>query len=336
MIILGIETSCDDTAAAVLCDGSELVSNVISSQDDIHTQYGGIIPEVAARQHFKAINSVLKRAVEPLENKFDDVDAIAVTNGPGLAGSLLVGVNFAKGLALSIGVPVIGVNHLEGHVYSTWIEHNDIHIHPGFPLLCLIASGAHTDLVLMKDFGSFSLVGRTRDDASGEAFDKGARMLGLGFPGGPEIQKVAINGDATKQKFTKSKMPGTFDFSFSGLKSALRREVEIESSKGQISSQKISDFAAGYQEAIVDSLVSKTVDAVKSHYVNGILIGGGVASNQLLRKEISDKSPVPVFIPRPDLCTDNGAMIAMTGWIKFKEKPASQWDLDVIPGMKIG
>jgi len=336
VIILGIETSCDDTAAAVLCDGSELVSNVISSQDDIHTQYGGIIPEVAARQHFKAINSVLKRAVEPLENKFDDVDAIAVTNGPGLAGSLLVGVNFAKGLALSIGVPVIGVNHLEGHVYSTWIEHNDIHINPGFPLLCLIASGAHTDLVLMKDFGSFSLVGRTRDDASGEAFDKGARMLGLGFPGGPEIQKVAINGDATKQKFTKSKMPGTFDFSFSGLKSALRREVEIESSKGQISSQKISDFAAGYQEAIVDSLVSKTVDAVKTYYVNGILIGGGVASNQLLRKEISDKSPVPVFIPRPDLCTDNGAMIAMTGWIKFKEKPASQWDLDVIPGMKIG
>ena len=324
MIILGIETSCDDTAAAVLCDGTELVSNVISSQDDIHSQYGGIVPEVAARQHFKAINSVLKRAVEPLENKFHDVDAIAVTNGPGLAGSLLVGVNLAKGLALSIGV------------YSTWIEHNDIDKNPGFPLLCLIASGAHTDLVIMKDFGSFSLVGRTRDDASGEAFDKGARMLGLGFPGGPEIQKAAINGDAKKQKFTKPKMPGTFDFSFSGIKSALRREVEIESSKGQISSQKISDFAAGYQEVIVDSLVSKTIDAVKTHYANGILIGGGVASNQLLRKEISDKSPVPVFIPRPDLCTDNGAMIAMTGWIKFKEKPSSQWDLDVIPGMKIG
>ena len=267
---------------------------------------------------------------------FRDVDAIAVTNGPGLAGSLLVGVNVAKGLALSIGVPVIGVNHLEGHVYSTWIEHNEIDKNPGFPLLCLIASGAHTDLVLMKDFGSFSLIGRTRDDASGEAFDKGARMLGLGFPGGPEIQKAAINGDAKKRKFTKSKMPGTFDFSFSGIKSALRREIEIESSKGKISSQKISDFAAGYQEGIVDSLVSKTVEAVKEHYANGIIIGGGVASNQLLREEIADKSPVPVFIPRPNLCTDNGAMIAMTGWIKFKEKPSPQWDLDVIPGMKIG
>ena len=336
MIILGIETSCDDTAAAVLCDGSELVSNVVSSQHNIHSQYGGIIPEVAARQHFKAINSVLKKAVEPLENKFRDVDAIAVTNGPGLAGSLLVGVNVAKGLALSIGVPVIGVNHLEGHVYSTWIEHNEIDKNPGFPLLCLIASGAHTDLVLMKDFGSFSLIGRTRDDASGEAFDKGARMLGLGFPGGPEIQKAAINGDAKKRKFTKSKMPGTFDFSFSGIKSDLRREIEIESSKGKISSQKISDFAAGYEEGIVDYLVSKTVEAVKEHYANGIIIGGGVASNQLLREEIADKSPVPVFIPRPNLCTDNGAMIAMTGWIKFKEKPSPQWDLDVIPGMKIG
>ncbi len=341
MRVLGIETSCDETAVAVVEDGRTVLSSAIASQADIHAAYGGIVPEVASRQHLLAFIPMVRQALEEAEMDLRDLDGIGVTHGPGLAGSLLIGVNAAKGLALGHELPLIGVNHLEGHVYAAWLDDRDPGSRPGFPLICLVASGGHTDLILMEGHGRFTLVGRTRDDAAGEAFDKGARMLGLGFPGGPAIQKVASDSRGQEPKFPRPRIKDSLDLSFSGLKTALLRRAE---ERGWYPPQdgpdpdpgQIADVAAAYQEALVDQMVARTVEAVAQYRVRGVVLGGGVSANSLLRSEIERRSPVPVVIPRPELCTDNGAMIGAAAWFHLREGPRYEWDLDVLPSLRLG
>ncbi len=325
MKILGIETSCDETAAAVVEDGVSILSNQIASQVEIHARYGGVVPEVASRQHILAIIPILKQAMAKAKVTWSDINGIAATFGPGLAGSLLVGVNVAKAIALAHGLPVTGVNHLEGHIYANWLTDGSI----DFPLLCLIVSGGHSDLVLMKGHGDYVLLGRTRDDAAGEAFDKAARILGLGYPGGPAIERAAGEGTASIQ-LPRAWLKGTNDFSFSGIKTALLRLAE----DGKISSQ--ADAAASFQEAVIDVLVTKTVAIAKELRVKQILLAGGVAANELLRQWLVKNSPLPVLIPPPVLCTDNAAMIAACGYYRFKAGKIDSLDLDVIPSLKLG
>jgi N6-L-threonylcarbamoyladenine synthase len=324
MNILGIETSCDETAAAVVEDGTKILSNQIVSQVEIHARYGGIVPEVASRQHILSIIPILERAISEAKIDWCDVDGIAVTNGPGLAGSLLVGVNIAKAIAFARKLPLIGVNHLEGHIYANWLARQT----PSFPLICLIVSGGHSDIILMRAHSDFQVLGRTRDDAAGEAFDKAARILELGYPGGPAIDKAAQNGIATL-KLPRAWLKGNHDFSFSGLKTALLQLSE----KGGISG--IADAAASFQEAVVDVLVTKTIEAAKEYSVNQILLAGGVASNKLLRRWLLEKSPIPVLIPPPILCTDNAAMIAACGYYRFMAGKTAGLDMDVIPNLKL-
>jgi len=325
MKILGIETSCDETAAAVVEDGVRILSNQIASQVEIHARYGGVVPEVASRQHILAIIPIIEQAMAEAKAAWSDITGIAATIGPGLAGSLLVGVNVAKAIALAHSLPITGVNHLEGHIYANWLADHSI----DFPLVCLIVSGGHSDLVLMKGHGDYVLLGRTRDDASGEAFDKAARILGLGYPGGPAIEKAARKGTASIQ-LPRAWLKGTNDFSFSGIKTALLRLVE----DGKISSQ--ADAAASFQEAVIDVLVTKTVAVAKELRVNQILLAGGVASNELLRQWLVKNSPLPVLIPPLVLCTDNAAMIAACGYYRFKAGRIDSLDLDVIPSLKLG
>ena len=326
MNILGIETSCDETAAAVVADGAKILSNQIASQVEIHARYGGVVPEVASRQHILAIIPIIEQALAEAKVGWSNLDGIAVTNGPGLAGSLLVGVSVAKAIALARGLPITGVNHLEGHIYANWLVSLDTM--PNFPLICLIVSGGHSDLVLMRGHGEYVLLGRTRDDASGEAFDKAARILGLGYPGGPAIEKAAKNGSPTIP-LPRAWLKGTNDFSFSGIKTALLRLVET----GKVSS--VSDAAASFQEAVIDVLVTKTVEVAKEHRVRQILLAGGVASNGLLRQRLVNASPIPVLIPEPVLCTDNAAMIAACGYFRFKTGRVDGLDLDVVPSLKL-
>ncbi len=324
MKILGIETSCDETAAAVVEDGVKILSNRIASQVEIHARYGGIVPEVASRQHILAIIPILKQAMAEAKATWRDLDGIAVTIGPGLAGSLLVGVNVAKAIALAHGLPITGVNHLEGHIYAGWLINRSI----DFPLVCLIVSGGHSDLALMRGHGDYVVLGRTRDDASGEAFDKAARILGLGYPGGPAIEQAARNGIASIQ-LPRAWLKGTNDFSFSGVKTALLRLVE----GGKVSNR--ADAAASFQEAVVDVLVAKTVAVAKECRVKQILLVGGVASNELLRNWLAEKSPIPVLVPEPVLCTDNAAMIAACGYYHFQAGKVDSLDLDVVPSLKL-
>jgi N6-L-threonylcarbamoyladenine synthase len=325
MKILGIETSCDETAAAVVEDGVRILSNQIASQVEIHARYGGVVPEVASRQHILAIIPIIEQAMAEAKAAWSDINGIAATIGPGLAGSLLVGVNVAKAIALAHSLPITGVNHLEGHIYANWLADHSI----DFPLVCLIVSGGHSDLVLMKGHGDYVLLGRTRDDASGEAFDKAARILGLGYPGGPAIEQAARKGTASIQ-LPRAWLKGTNDFSFSGIKTALLRLVE----DGKISSQ--ADAAASFQEAVIDVLVTKTVAVAKELRVNQILLAGGVASNELLRQWLVKNSPLPVLIPPLVLCTDNAAMIAACGYYRLKAGRIDSLDLDVIPSLKLG
>ena len=325
MKILGIETSCDETAAAVVEDGVRILSNQIASQVEIHARYGGVVPEVASRQHILAIIPIIEQAMAEAKATWSDINGIAATIGPGLAGSLLVGVNVAKAIALAHGLPITGVNHLEGHIYANWLADHSI----DFPLVCLIVSGGHSDLVLMKGHGDYVLLGRTRDDASGEAFDKAARILGLGYPGGPAIERAAREGTASLQ-LPRAWLKGTNDFSFSGIKTALLRLVE----DGKISSK--ADAAASFQEAVVDVLVTKTVAIAKELGVKQILLAGGVAANELLRQWLVKNSPLPVLIPPPVLCTDNAAMIAACGYYRLKAGRIDSLDLDVIPSLKLG
>ncbi|HEX9976556.1 MAG TPA: tRNA (adenosine(37)-N6)-threonylcarbamoyltransferase complex transferase subunit TsaD [Dehalococcoidales bacterium] len=325
MKILGIETSCDETAAAVVEDGVRILSNQVASQVEIHARYGGIVPEVASRQHILAIIPILKQAMTEANVTWPALDGIAVTVGPGLAGSLLVGVNMAKAIALAHRLPITGVNHLEGHIYANWLTDGS---RPTFPLICLIVSGGHSDLVLMKGHGEYVLLGRTRDDAAGEAFDKAARILELGYPGGPAIDRAARNGTASVP-LPHAWLKGTDDFSFSGLKTALLRLAIA----GHITSP--ADAAASFQQTVVDILVAKTIAAAREHRVKQILLAGGVASNSLLRQRLVESSPLPVLIPPLQLCTDNAAMIAACGYYRFQAGRTGGLDLDVVPGLKL-
>ena len=324
MKILGIETSCDETAAAVVENGTKMLSNEIASQVEIHARYGGIVPEVASRQHTLSIIPIIQAAIHKSGVEWQDLDAIAVTNGPGLAGSLLTGVNVAKAICLAQNLPLVGVNHLEGHIYANWLTGNTLE----FPLVCLIVSGGHSDIVLMKGHGDYTLLGRTRDDAAGEAFDKAARLLGLGYPGGPVIEKAAINGKANIP-LPKSWIKGTNDFSFSGIKSSLLRLLIEDKNINK------ADVAASFQAAVVDVLVTKTVAVSQEYNARQILLAGGVAANKHLRQTLVSRSPFPVIIPPFILCTDNAAMIAACGYFRFQAGKTSDLSLDVIPNMKL-
>jgi N6-L-threonylcarbamoyladenine synthase len=324
MKIIGIETSCDETAAAIVEDGTIILANEIASQVAIHARYGGVVPEIASRQHTLAIIPVIDRAMNRARTTWPDLDGVAVTFGPGLAGSLLVGTNVAKAIALAHDLPLTGVNHLEGHLYANWLANGTI----AFPALCLIVSGGHSDLVLVKDHGDYVLLGHTRDDAAGEAFDKAARILGLGYPGGPAIERAAAQGKASIE-LPRAWLKGSHDFSFSGVKTALLRLVE----SGKISNK--DDAAASFQEAVVDVLVTKTVAAAREYRVKQILLAGGVASNRRLRQSLEGNSPIPVLIPEPVLCTDNAAMIAACGYFRLKAGKTDGLDLDVVPSLRL-
>ena len=325
MQILAIETSCDETSVAVVRDGRHIVSNIIASQVDIHARYGGIVPEVASRQHMLTIIPVASRALSDADLSLEDIDAIAVTHGPGLAGSLLIGVNFAKSLVLARQLPLLGINHLEGHIYANWLSEEL----PDLPCLCLIVSGGHSDLILMEAHGSFRKLGSTRDDAAGEAFDKGARILGLPYPGGPSIQ-VAATGVTSSLTLPRAWLKDSDDFSFSGVKTALLYMVE---EKKDISTNWIGEAAAAFQDAIVDVLVTKTVQAALKLGVKQILLSGGVAANSELRRRMMADSPLPVSMPPPILCTDNAAMIGACAYYHFIGGQFDNEQLDVVPGL---
>ncbi len=340
-MILGIESSCDETAAAVVKDGKTILSNIVASQIDLHAKYGGVFPELASRAHVEAIGAVVEQAVEDAGVSYEKLDAIAVTRGPGLVGSLLVGVNYAKGLALATGKPLLGINHLEGHVYSLWLTEPYREI--VFPVLLLIVSGGHTELILMEDHGRYQRLGGTLDDAAGEAFDKVGRMLGLPFPGGPNIERASVNGNAIAYRFPRSKRDESYDFSFSGLKTAVMREVTVptvnqpgkkrppEKNPKLRTDISVSDVAASFQEALVGALVDKTVRAAKEFKVNEILMAGGVSANQALRQKMRAESSLPVRYPPLNLCTDNAAMIAAAGHFRFQAGYQSGLDMDVQP-----
>lgn len=339
--ILGIETSCDETAASVVINGKTIASNIVASQIDLHAKYGGVFPELASRAHVEAISTVVEQAIAEAGISYDQLDAIAVTRGPGLVGSLLVGFNYAKGLALATGKPLLGINHLEGHVYSLWLteQHREI----VFPVLVLIVSGGHTELLLMTDHGQYERLGGTMDDAAGEAFDKVGRMLDLPFPGGPNIERAAMMGNAAAFNFPRPKRDDSYDFSFSGLKTAVMREATVmpsaEARRSRGSEKKaqlrsgisVNDVAASFQAALVDTLVEKTARAAKTHKVTEILMAGGVSANQALRKAMRKETDLPVRYPPLNLCTDNGAMIAAAAHYRYQTGLRSEWDLEVLP-----
>jgi N6-L-threonylcarbamoyladenine synthase len=328
VIILAVETSCDETSVAIVKDGSKILSNVIASQVEIHARYGGIVPEVASRQHMLTIVPVSEQAFKEAGIDKGQLDAVAVTKGPGLAGSLIVGVNFAKALAMANKLPLIGINHLEGHIYANWLSE----IQPELPCLCLIVSGGHSDLILMREHGLFRKLGSTRDDAAGEAFDKGARILGLPYPGGPAIQE-ATKGVTTTMSLPRAWLKDNDDFSFSGVKTALLHLVEAQENRDDKWTR---EAAAAFQEAIVDVLVTKTIQAARRHKVKGILLAGGVAANSALRSRMLADSPLPVLIPPPILCTDNAAMIASCAYYRLMSGQTDNAGLDVIPGLTFG
>ncbi len=328
--ILAIETSCDETAAAVVEDGRLILSNIVASQVDIHAAFGGVVPEVASRQHLLWSTPTLERAMEESGTGWQDISALAVTHGPGLAGSLLVGINLVKGLSVSRNLPLLAINHLEGHIYANWLEPA---FEPEFPLLCLLVSGSHSDLILMEGHGRYRLLGRTRDDAAGEAFDKAARILGLGYPGGPAIQKAAASGNAKRFPFPRAWLRGTSDFSFSGMKTALLRLTQSLEASGQ--PLPVADLAAAFQLAVVDVLVGKTVQAAEQFPAKQVVLGGGGAANLLLREKLRERVGLPLFHPRPVLCTDNAAMIGAAAYFRFLQGERASLDLDVYPGLSL-
>jgi len=330
--ILGIESSCDETAAAVVENGRSLLSNVVATQIELHAKYGGVFPEVASRQHIRTIYAVMEQALQQAHMTMTDIDAIAVTQGPGLAGSLVVGLNAAKGLALSQNIPLVGVNHLEGHIYSAWVypaETEDPPPPPQFPLMVLLVSGGHSELNLVTEHLKYKRLGSTLDDAAGEAFDKVARLIGLPYPGGPSIQKAAVNGNPKAFAFPRAKLEGTWDFSFSGLKTAVLRLVkEFEKENRPMP---VEDIAASFQAAVVDVLVSKTVKAARAYQANAILVAGGVSANRPLREAFLAQSEFPVHIPAFAYCTDNAAMVAAAGYFRFITGQRDSLDMDVLP-----
>jgi N6-L-threonylcarbamoyladenine synthase len=329
--ILGIETSCDETAAAVVEDGRIILSNLVASQAELHAQFGGVFPEVASRQHIRTIFTVIEQALKQAHLEIEDVDAIAVTRGPGLPGSLVVGLNAAKGAALARSLPIIGINHLEAHIYSAWLYQQDSQPvpEPEFPLVALIVSGGHTELVLMPGHLQYRRLGATLDDAAGEAFDKVARLLGLAYPGGPSIEQAAEGGNPMAFNFPRAWLEGTWDFSFSGLKTAVLREVRrLEVHSNPIP---VHDLAASFQAAVVDALVNKTMKAVAKYEARGVLVAGGVSANKPLRESIKLRANIPVYIPPIYLCTDNAAMIAGAGHHRFIHGQRDLLDIDALP-----
>jgi len=329
--ILAIESSCDETAAAIIENGRSLLSSVVASQMDIHARFGGVFPEVASRQHVLAIVPVVQQALAQAHLSLSNVDAIAVTRGPGLAGSLVVGLNAAKGLALGAGLPLVGVNHLEGHIYSSWVHEGDANLteEPQFPLLALLVSGGHTELNLMIDHLTYRRLGATLDDAAGEAFDKTARLLGLPYPGGPSVQKAAELGDPKAFNFPRARTDQPWDFSFSGIKTAVLREVRRMQANGQ--EVPVSDMAASFQATVVGTLMAKTLTAAREFGVKEILIAGGVSANKSLREAFLGQQEFKVCIPKLAYCTDNAAMIAAAGYFRYALGYRSDMNMDVLP-----
>lgn len=332
--ILGIESSCDETAASIVKNGREVLSNVISSQIDLHTLYGGVVPEIASRKHIEKINQVVEQALAEADMTMDQVTAIAVTYGPGLVGALLVGVSYAKSLAFALGKPLVGVHHIEGHISANYIDNKDLEP----PFSCLVVSGGHTHLVVVKDYGEYEIVGATRDDAAGEAFDKVARAIGLGYPGGPKIDKLSKEGNPDAIAFPRAKVDGNaYDFSFSGLKSAVLNYLNSCEMKGE--EVVAADVAASFQKAVIDVLVDHAMMSARKNGFTKLAIAGGVASNSSLRaafeKACADNG-IAFYRPSPILCTDNAAMIASAGYYEYIKGTRSGWDLNAIPNLKLG
>ncbi len=334
ILILGIETSCDETAASVVANGRKVLSNIISSQVDLHAEYGGVVPEIASRRHVELILPVIDNALKEAGVTLDQVDAIAVTHGPGLVGALLVGVSAAKAIAFSLGKPLVSVNHIEGHIAANYISHPDLE--PGY--LCLVVSGGHSHIVHVESYTEFRIMGRTRDDAAGEAFDKIARVLGLGYPGGPAIEKAAKAGNQEAFDFPRvnfSDVP--YDFSFSGLKTAVINTVHQLRIK--VEPLPVEDISASFQKAVTDVLVDHTVSAAREIKTDTICIAGGVAANSLLRESMTERASemnIRVLYPSMILCTDNAAMIASAGYYSFRNGRTADWRLNAIPSLKIG
>lgn len=332
--ILAIESSCDETAASVVKNGRTILSNVISSQIALHTLYGGVVPEIASRKHIEKINQVIEEALSEANVTLDDLDAIGVTYGPGLVGALLVGVAEAKAIAYAKKLPLVGVHHIEGHVSANYIEHPDLEP----PFLCLIVSGGHTHLVIVKDYGEFEILGRTRDDAAGEAFDKVARAIGLGYPGGPKIDKLAKEGNPRAIAFPRAHVADApLDFSFSGLKSSVLNYIN----SCEMKHQKIcrADVAASFQAAVVDAIVSHTILAAKTYHIDKVALAGGVASNSALRQAMKEKceaAGLKFYYPSPILCTDNAAMIGCAAYYEYLAGTRHGLDLNAVPNLKIG
>lgn len=332
--ILAIESSCDETAAAVVHNGRKVLSNIISSQIDLHKLYGGVVPEIASRKHIEKINQVIEEALKEAEVTLKDIDAVAVTYGPGLVGALLVGVAEAKAIAYAAGLPLVGVHHIEGHISANYIEHPELEP----PFLCLVASGGHTHLVCVKDYGKYEILGRTRDDAAGEAYDKVARAIGLGYPGGPKIDRIAREGNPDAIKFPKANVDGAkYDFSFSGLKSAVLNYINGCKMKGE--SFDPADIAASFQKAVVEVLVEKSMQAAEDYSMRKFAIAGGVASNTALRTAMeaaSAKRGIQFYHPSPIYCTDNAAMIGAAGFYEYLAGTRHGWDLNAVPNLKLG
>lgn len=334
VLILAIESSCDETAAAVVKNGRSVLSNVISSQIDLHKLYGGVVPEIASRKHIEKINQVIEEALKEADTTLDDLDAIAVTYGPGLVGALLVGVAEAKAISFAKNLPLVGVHHIEGHISANYIENLDLEP----PFLCLVVSGGHTHLVVVKDYGEFEILGRTRDDAAGEAFDKVARAIGLGYPGGPKIDKLSKQGNAYAMDFPKAKVADApYDFSFSGVKSAVLNHLNKCKMMGEPVVE--ADIAASFQRCVVEVLVEHAIVAARDYHISKLAIAGGVASNQTLRnamEQACEKNGIQFYHPSPIFCTDNAAMIGVAGYYEYKKGTRHGWDLNAVPNLKLG
>ena len=334
VLILAIESSCDETAASVVKNGREVLSNVISSQIELHKLYGGVVPEIASRKHIEKINQVIEEALNEAGVTLDDLDAIGVTYGPGLVGALLVGVAEAKAIAYAKNLPLVGVHHIEGHISANYIENKELEP----PFICLVVSGGHTHLVCVKEYGEYEIIGRTRDDAAGEAFDKVARAIGLGYPGGPKIDKLSKEGNPDAIVFPKAHIADApYDFSFSGVKSAVLNYINGCKMKGEEYNN--ADIAASFQKAVTDVLVENAMHAVKEYGLSKFAIAGGVASNSTLRtamKEACEKNGVEFYHPSPIYCTDNAAMIGVAAYYEYIKGTRHGWDLNAVPNLKLG
>lgn len=332
--ILAIESSCDETAAAVVKNGREALSNVISSQIDLHTLYGGVVPEIASRKHIENINFVIEKALNEADCTLDDIDAVGVTYGPGLVGALLVGVAEAKAICYAKKIPLVGVHHIEGHICANYVQNKELEP----PFVCLVVSGGHTHLVVVEEYGKYKILGKTRDDAAGEAFDKVARAVGLGYPGGPKIDKVAREGNPHAFEFPRAKITDSvYDFSFSGLKSAVLNQINGAKMRGEEINQ--ADIAASFQQSVVESLLTRAMHAIEETGMKKLAIAGGVASNTAIRKAFESeckKREIEFYRPSPILCTDNAVMIGSAAYYEYMNGVRHGWDLNAIPNLKLG